>query len=235
MKESQDLTLLFLPGAGGTASKWRRVKERAGAYRSVFADLPAHGSNQDPVLRSIEQHAEYFRERITEKTVVIGHSMGGLIGIELAAGHPQVVGLVLAASHYRLPVDRKLFDKLDAGVYPDGLFYASYSKKTDPALLEEERRELNRVSLETTTADYRCCDAYTNGKDRLSKLGKPVLAIYGAEDRMLPKAAIDEMRAVVPQAEVEVIPGAGHFVMLERADRFAESLFAFVRKLSDEE
>lgn len=231
MSGAQEITLLFLPGAGGTASKWRRVKERVQQYRCVFADLPGHGSNEAPPCPTVADYAESLKSLIVGKTIVIGHSMGGLIGLELAATHPDVVGLVLAASHYRLPVDSKVFDKLEGGVFPNGLFYASYSKQVDPQLLEEERSELHLVPLETTLLDYRCCDAYEKGKQRLADFEKPLLAIYGQDDRMLPADARDDLQALVPQAASSVIPDAGHYVMLEAADRFASVLLPFVQQI----
>ncbi len=235
MNEQKETTLLFLPGAGGTASKWRRVRNLMNGYRCVFMDLPGHGLNRNPALRSIRDYSEYFKPLITGKTIVIGHSMGGLIGIELAANHPNVAGLVLAASHYELPVDSKLFDKLETGVYPDGLFYASYSKEVDPDLLEEERRELNNISLKTTIIDYRCCNEYRCGIESLSLLRKPILAIYGEDDRMLPITARDDLKALVPHASIEVIPKAGHYVMLECMDHFAKALLRFVQQVSEKE
>lgn len=235
MDEKNEITLLFLPGAGGTASKWRRVKDLMNGYRCIFADLPGHGLNGDPVLHSIKDYYEYFNPLITGKTIVIGHSMGGLIGIELAVNHPNVVGLVLAGSHYVLPVDSKLFDKLETGVYPDGLFYASYSKEVDPDLLGEERSELNHVPHETVMIDYWCCNEYRYGKESLSLLRKPILAIYGEDDRMLPVTARDDLKALVPHASIEVVPKAGHYVMLEGADHFVKALQRFVRQVSEKE
>ncbi|MEB3103947.1 alpha/beta fold hydrolase [Ferviditalea candida] len=235
MDEKNEITLLFLPGAGGTASKWRRVRDLMNGYRCVFADLPGHGLDANPVLHSIKDYFAYFKPQITGQTIVIGHSMGGLIGIELAVNHPNVLALVLAASHYVLPVDSKLFDKLETGVYPDGLFYASYSKEVDPDLLEEERRELNHVSLETTIIDYRCCNEYRYGSDSLSHLRKPILAIYGEDDRMLLAAARDDLKALVPHASIEVVSKAGHYVMLEGTEHFVKALQRFVRQVSEKE
>ncbi|GGG11355.1 alpha/beta hydrolase [Paenibacillus abyssi] len=201
--------------------------------RCVFMDLPAHGSNDAPMMHTIKDHANYLKPLITDKTIVIGHSMGGLIGIELAANHPKVVGLVLAASHYVLPVDSTLFDKLESGVYPNGLFYASYSKEADKALLEEERSELSIVPLETTIIDYRCCNDYGNGKECLSHIQKPILAIYGQDDRMLPSKASEELKRLAPHAVTEVIPQAGHYVMLERSEHFVNALLQFVQHISE--
>jgi pimeloyl-ACP methyl ester carboxylesterase len=235
MMEKQDVALLFLPGAGGTAAKWRRVNRYFSRYPCIFADLPGHGANEAAVLKSIAEHAAHFSPLITRNTIVIGHSMGGLIALELAASHPRVIGLVLAASHYALPVDAKLFDKLASGVYPDGLFYASYSKKADPGLLAEERGQIDDVPLQTTIIDYRCCNEYQEGIAALSKLRKPILAIYGADDRMLPSAAKEELSRAAPHAEIETIPDAGHYPMLEQAEQFANILLRFVQRVTEKE
>ncbi len=226
---------LFIHGAGGTASKWRRTTSILGGIPWQVVDLPGHGEARDaaaPDQVSIEWYAEALVSRIEEEVILVGHSMGGLISLELAARTPNVVGLVLAASHVRLPVHPKILDQLAQGTFPESLFHASYSKTVAPELLAEERQELTMNSSEVTLADFRSCDQYSQGAARLRQLNIPVLAIYGAEDRLLPPGAAEELRGICPRVQTVTIEGAGHYVMLEQPQVFVEAIVQFQESLT---
>ncbi|OUM84690.1 MAG: hypothetical protein BAA01_06030 [Bacillus thermozeamaize] len=224
----------FIHGAGGTARKWRRTTARLQGIPWQTVDLPGHGEARDaaaPDQVSIEWYAEALASRIEEAVILVGHSMGGLISLELAARTPNVVGVILAASHVRLPVHPKILDQLAQGTFPESLFLASYSKTVDPELLAEERQELAINPPEMTLADFRSCDRYSQGAERLRQLNIPVLAVYGAEDRLLPPGAEAELRSIRPDVQTAAIDGAGHYVMLEQPQAFVEAMLQFRESL----
>lgn len=217
---------LFLHGAYGSKDKWRELKKELPDFQADFIDLQGHGGNKEPIPDSIEQYANQLECMIDEDVIVVGHSMGGLIGIELASRTPYVKGLVLAASHYRLPVHPKFLQSLAEGHYPDKFFYAAYGKQVDPDLLEEEKKQHDEGAIQTALADFTSCNEY-NGKPTLASLKVPVLAIYGDEDRMIPANSREKLAVVYPKAELEIIDGAGHYVILEKPKAFADALRRF--------
>lgn len=88
--------IVLLHGLMGRATTWWRTARWLTAYgRVVGLDARAHGRNPHRVRCDTERFAEDVAERITElelgPAVVIGHSMGGLHGIALAAAHPDLV------------------------------------------------------------------------------------------------------------------------------------------------
>lgn len=218
----------FIHGAGGTARKWRRTTAALHDVPWQAVDLPGHGGNKDGnVLSSIEAYADALAPMLTEEVIVVGHSMGGLIALELALRSPQVVGVVLAASHVRLPVHPKILTQLAAGDFPESLFRASYSKAVDESILAEERQELSIHPTSVTHADFLNCDRYRQGPETIRKLKVPVLAIYGADDRLLPPNAEQELLQLKPDAQVVTISEAGHYVMLEQPTAFVEAICRF--------
>lgn len=221
---------LFLHGACGSKSKWRELKDHLGDLDADFVDLPGHGDDSDDVPASIEEYAEAVRQMIDEEVVVVGHSMGGLVGLELAARDERVKGLVLAASHYRLPVHPSFLQKLAEGDYPDKFFYAAYGKNPPAQLLAEEKSQHDAVPVETAHKDFSSCNNY-NGKQALSQLDIPILVVYGAEDRMIPLDSKEKLLAVRPNAETVTIEGAGHYVMLEKPRAFADALIDFAKEV----
>ncbi|QQE77582.1 alpha/beta fold hydrolase [Alicyclobacillus sp. SO9] len=224
------LPFLFIHGAGGTKSKWRFVRERLPESDGLYIDLPGHGVETGAAKESIRAYAEALSEQIHQDVVIVGHSMGGLIGIELAARNPHVKGLIMVASHYRLPVHEKILSRLRDGEFPNSLFNASYRKNADRKLIEDERTEITLVSTEITLSDYECCNRYDDGKATLSKLTLPVHVLYGSEDKLLPPLSKDEMLAANSRVRTWVIPSAAHYVMLERPDETV----SYIRSIRDE-
>ncbi|MBM7649663.1 pimeloyl-ACP methyl ester carboxylesterase [Bacillus ectoiniformans] len=224
-----EMKLLFIHGAGGTKSKWRAIAQYMDTAGSQMIDLPGHGENECNVITSVQDYAAYLDRTIQEDTVVIGHSMGGLIALELAARNQKVKGVVLAASFYELPVHEKMLQRLASGEFPNSLFLASYSKETSEKLLEEERQELDKCPIEIAYADFKICDQYKEGKETIASLSIPVCAILGEEDRLLPPNAAEALQAVCPDLNLVRIPASGHYIMLEQPEMFAKELMDFVQ------
>ncbi|QQK77785.1 alpha/beta hydrolase [Salicibibacter cibarius] len=223
-------TFLFIHGSGGTARKWRMQRESLNKIRSTFIDLPGHGENKDQLKTTIESCADWVAEKIDEEVIVVGHSMGGLIGIELAARNSKVKGLVLVACHYKLPVNPKVLEKLSKGVFPESFFYAAYSKQVDPSLIAEEKGEIKINAVGVRKTDLEACDRYTKGKDIVSTLNIPMFAVYGSEDKMIPKDANQKLEALNPKIKTKVITNSGHNVMLEQPKLFNEMIISFRKK-----
>lgn len=222
------MKLLFIHGAGGTKSKWRKIEHLLMDDNYEVIDLPGHGKNEYNAITSIQDYAAYMNEHVKEDTIVVGHSMGGLIALELAARNNNVRGIVLAASFYELPVHEKILAKLSGGEFPPSLFHASYSKETSPELIEEEKKELDLVPVGVSYADFRATNIYKEGEETLASLKIPVCAILGEQDRLLPPGAEEALKKVRGDMKISVINGSGHYVMVEKPEEFVEKLQVFV-------
>lgn len=223
------LPFLFIHGAGGTKNKWRTLASLHS--ESTFIDLPGHGGNHAEQCETIEDYANQVSSGITEDCIVVGHSMGGLIAIELAALNPKVKGIVLAASSYTLPVHPKIIATLAEGTFPDNLFRASYAKGVNPKLLEEEQKELKASPTEVARKDFIACDRYKAGEDRLKQLHIPILALVGDEDRLIPPDTRNILKRLNPNVDIVTIVGAGHYVALEKPEEFTREISQFKQKL----
>lgn len=220
---------LFIHGAGCTKSKWRTLLPYFPENQVNVIDLPGRGSSEEDLVTTIEAHAEILSKQLEEETIVVGHSMGGLIGLELAARNEKVKGLVLLASFYELPVHPKLLESFDQGVFPDSIFYASYTKGIPPSLLETEKREKETADMQVVRTDFHACHQYRRGQDRLGQLRIPILALYGSDDRLLPKQLAEQLRAVNEGVEVHEIADQRHYLMLERPKEVSERILQFER------
>lgn len=235
MTEESKVSFLFIHGAGGTKNKWRFIHKKMQDNVCQFVDLPGRSDQHKVSASNIESYADLLNEEIKEETIVVGHSMGGLVGIELAGKNSNIRGLILVASHYRLPVHPKILDKLAGGEFPEGLFHASYRENVEKRLLVVEKSEIGLVPLKRTYMDFFACNAYKSGEKTFSELTIPILCIYGKEDRLLPERALKEVKMANPLATVTTIEASGHYVMLEQPDEFADRLLQFKHKVTHPE
>ena len=98
-------TIVFLHGLGGSQATWQLVLgELADCYRLVAIDLPGHGrSSAGDADYSVTGHAAAVAEAMTSMgrkgSVLVGHSLGGAVGLTIALDHPGLVAsLVLINS-----------------------------------------------------------------------------------------------------------------------------------------
>lgn len=65
---------------------------------------------------------------------------------------------------------------------------------------------------------------------KAGELRAPVLVLFGAEDRLLPPPAAERLAKVFPRATLQLLPGAGHFVMEDAPEEVADRLLSFLRE-----
>lgn len=67
--------------------------------------------------------------------------------------------------------------------------------------------------------------------DLLAKIRKPVLITHGADDAVVTLAAVDRHKALLPHAEIDIMPDVGHAPFWDDAAAFNRRLHAFAQKL----
>ena len=110
-------SVLFVHGAGFDHTLWTmpaRYFARQG-LNVIAVDLPGHGLSDGDALTSIETIAAWLDELLAtlniENTAVVGHSMGSLAALALAADYPaRVSRLVLLGTATPMPVSDMLLD-----------------------------------------------------------------------------------------------------------------------------
>jgi pimeloyl-ACP methyl ester carboxylesterase len=99
--------VILIPGLSSTRDVWTATAERLKATHRVhlvqlrgFGE-PAGINASGPVLQPfVAELATYIRDRRLKRTAVIGHSMGGLAALMLAADHPSIAGKVMVVDAF---------------------------------------------------------------------------------------------------------------------------------------
>ena len=72
--------------------------------------------------------------------------------------------------------------------------------------------------------DMRACNAYQRGLEAASEVTAPTLMLHGDADRLTPLRATKPLLAALPNARMDVIPGAGHSLMVEDPNHVLDQL-----------
>jgi pimeloyl-ACP methyl ester carboxylesterase len=234
--EENILPVVLIHGAGGNHLYWPSEIRRLAGFRMYALDLPAHGKSGGRARQSIESYTETviaWLEAIgLHNAVFIGHSMGGAIVQTLALNHPQhVLGLGLIASGARLRVAQQLLD-LSASSRTfynaiDEVIACSFSEGASDKLKELATERMGEVRPSVLHSDFLACDDFDE-RERLSDIQEPTIVICGTEDKMTPLRFSQYLVDNILESRLEVIPDAGHMVMLEKPQEVAQVLTAFL-------
>jgi len=224
---------VFIHGAGGTHKVWRY--QTSAFQKSIAVDLPGHPRGKG--CDTISEYAEFVIQEIVKgkltSPVLVGHSMGGAIGIEIALAHPQLLsGIVLVGSGSRLRVTPVIKDEVtrDYAHAAEVIAEWAYSPTTDAKLKRASVQELLEVPAAVTYGDFQACDRF----DRMSEISRivlPTLIVCGEDDALTPIKYSQYMKDRIPNARLVIIPRAGHSVMLEKPEELNAALRSFISDL----
>jgi pimeloyl-ACP methyl ester carboxylesterase len=207
---------------------------------------------------SLGAHASGVRDLMValgiERATIVGHSLGGGIAMQLAyqfpdrcerlvlvaSGglgkevHPWLRALALPAAEYVLPlllaaplhkvVGSAVSIANRVGLRPDPLLeeiWDSWRRLTDA--------RAQRAFVHTVRSVIDIAGQRVSARDRLYLAGGvPTLIVWGDRDPIIPVEHAHIGHELIPGSRLEIFEGAGHFVPIQRAERFVEVLGDFI-------
>jgi pimeloyl-ACP methyl ester carboxylesterase len=252
--------VVLIPGLASSASVWDGLVPRLQRDHRVhvvqvagFAGTPAGGNASGPVLQPLaDDLAAYVEREHLAAPAIIGHSMGGLLGLMLAEQHPDDVGRLLvvdALPFYGLlsgpdmtverftPGAAKMRDSILAGGQ-DGFVAGEPGvmrrlvKSTGDAAQAAVQAAV--ASDHDVVARAMYDDATTDVRPGLGAIQAPVTLIYPWDETMgIPSQRTDQLYraayASLPSLKYVRIDGSYHFVMIDRPDAFLRAVDTFLR------
>jgi 4,5:9,10-diseco-3-hydroxy-5,9,17-trioxoandrosta-1(10),2-diene-4-oate hydrolase len=250
--------LVFIHGLSGSWQNWlEQLPVFAREHRVIAFDLPGFGASDISAQKiSISGYGRFVNALLDELGVgsaaVVGNSMGGFIGIELAIRFPERVERLVLVSAAGLSIEYLRIERALAllGVVENRLAaYTGWLASRSDALARRPRaRQLifgivathpERLPGPLVAEQVRgsgkpgfvpALDALTDYpiRDRLGEIACPTLIVWGAEDKLVPARDADEFARLIPNSRKVVWPDTGHVAMLERPAAFNALLDAFL-------
>jgi pimeloyl-ACP methyl ester carboxylesterase len=174
------------------------------------------------------------------QAVLCGLSMGGYVLFELLRRAPQrVAGLVLCDTRAEADSPEAMSAREAAmalvGTGRRAEFLGGFSPRlVAPAALAGAAFRGLLESMGEAVSDEGLLAALEALRDRpdsrplLPNIQVPVLVLVGEEDGVTPPALAESMHRAIPGSRLEVIPGAGHLVPMERPAAFTGALRRFL-------
>jgi pimeloyl-ACP methyl ester carboxylesterase len=239
--------VVFVHGAMHDHSCWTLLARWFAHHgHAVLAvDLPGHGQSEGPPPASVEAAAGWVLALLdaagVQQATVVGHSMGSLIGLEMAAQAPaRITQLAMLATAYPMKVSEallstareaplKAIDMVNAFSLSSTACKPSYPGPgmwlhgSNRALMRRTQAAAERtLGLNLFAHDFSVCDRYAHGLEATAAVRCPVTLVLGTRDQMtLPKAAREIAAAL--KARVVMLP-AGHTLMAEVPDAVLNAL-----------
>jgi pimeloyl-ACP methyl ester carboxylesterase len=240
-ERGQGVPLLYFHGGGGIALDLPFLDRLAKVRRVIAPSHPGFGKSSLPDwLDSIDDIAHVYLELMDRMSLtrvdVLGFSIGGWIAADLACKVPaRIVRLALIG-----PVGVKTgpADKLDVpdvfALPADQLdrlrFHDPRKNPTNLATMSEE--ELNIVARNRETLALLTWEPYMHNpklNHRLHRATMPTLFMRGASDGIVSAEYLARYAKLLPKAQVETIPEAGHLPHVEQLEATAAKVLGFLK------
>lgn len=230
--------VFFLHGFGGEARHWAPLLRELGGIAAVAVDLPGHGTNAGTPL---DIPAPVLDADLADLTatlggpggmVVAGHSLGALVALRLAIAAPhRVRGLILLTTGFPFRVHPELAGHLSRGA-PDLEFLAGALRRpSDAAALQLVGEGFRRMRPASQPAAVWGIGAGGTDIGDLRRVSVPVLVIVAGKDVVTSPRKGRALAAALPDAELVVLPDAGHYVHVEDPALIAGHLRDFLARL----
>ena len=244
--------LVFLPGLGSDCSLWKKTIQLLSSHFKIYAfSFPLYGSKKSGhtyTLRSLPHLLEKFISYFSiDRPILIGHSLGSLVGLEFARLHPHRVSkLVLISSpltdhSHPLPLSwqtsvdfalssPRLSDTIQHLLLQDKSLLSHLANiLTTKLALGSQDTLINMLRHFPIKNLARCYHDlfHMNFSYLTSRVHSPLLFVYGLYDHTLLEFHGTDLYPRFPRAEIIALH-CSHFIPRERPHELTQAIFGFI-------
>lgn len=249
--------VVFIPGLTSSREVWNTTADALDETHRVhlvqvngFAGTPAAGNADGLVSAPVaEEIARYIAENNIERPAIIGHSMGGTIGMMLAARHPDAVGKLMVVDMFPFmgamfggqtadavrPVADQIRGQMIAappgstGGMIEQMIATMTNTESARPVLAQHARESNRTTVANAFHEL----IVTDLRPELSDIRAPVTVLYVIPPQapVTPEQYVGYMEmsyATLPNKRIVRIDDSYHFIMIDAFDRFMNEVNTFL-------
>jgi pimeloyl-ACP methyl ester carboxylesterase len=184
--------------------------------------------------------------QITEQVVLGGLSMGGYVALSLMARYPRRVrGLMLMdtraaadspeAARNREELARRVDSEGHAGAVADAMvprLFSEFTRTNRPGLIGPMREVMEKTPARAVAGALRGMARRLDRTAELPQIDVPTLVLVGADDVITPSDESRRMAEAIPNAQLVVVPHAGHLAPLENPAVANAAILGFLEGLA---
>jgi non-heme chloroperoxidase len=231
----------------GTRATWASVAERLvlDGHRVVLYDQRGHGgsTNADapPSILALGHDLRAVLDATESRDVLlVGHSMGGMSVMSYAAEHPdhfagRVLGVVFVATAARVlgrPIPGRIIERAlgddrqewtRRGRVGRALVRGSLGQRARRSHIEQTLESFASTSG-VARAGFLAAMAAMDQRVALAGITVPATVVVGTRDLLTPARLGRQLADALPDAELVVLPGAGHMLPLEEPEQVVDAI-----------
>jgi pimeloyl-ACP methyl ester carboxylesterase len=249
-KKGEGPTLVLLHGWPLDGREWRRqIDGLSDEFTVVAWDALGSGRSSDPpetfrLPDWADCLAAFIEALELGRPHVAGLSWGGGLALELHRRHPTVLRTLILASAYAgwagpLPpevVEQRLQlmlrnSELPPDQWAPALIETLVTKKATADMVDELSSMITEFHPAATRVAMRAF-AEADLRDVLPRIDVPTLLLCGEEDMRAPRHVWEALHSGIRGSKLVLIPGVGHVIDIEAAERFNAEVRAFLRTQS---
>ncbi len=228
-------TLVMIHGAGGHSQVWQtQTHLLKGSLNTLALDLPGYGESVGEAKSDLDGYAEWLIEGLKaifrDPPFLMGHSMGGAIVQKAALLGPDLIkGIILVGTGPRLQVAPMFLEGL-RGYFEetvDTIIGFAYAPGADSLLIEEGAKLMKEAGSSVVYGDFSACNRF-DVRNEVGAIKLPCLILCGDEDKLTPPALSKKLNESIEGSRLEIVPSAGHMVMIENYKAFNDCVLDFI-------
>jgi proline-specific peptidase len=251
-------SLLFLHGLGGTWKDWaENLPAFAATYQVMAIDFPGFGDSDKPEVKySIEWFTHivesFLREKKLKRVNVIGHSMGGLVALDLAARLnsrvkklvvTDAVGIGDKSEFISYAMTKKIMGPETRWESFEGFLRDEFRAMVN-SFIKDQKPKTAREFFESVPKNPFTGNPFLpmtpnvqmtasiidfDIRPKLASIRQPTLILWGAKDPVAPPQDASFLQKEIPSSTLVLFPNSGHSPMMENPSLFNQELERFLQ------
>lgn len=237
--DSHRPAVVLVHGAGYDHRCWPLEIRRLTGWRVLAVDLPGHGRSINRPRQSVAAYARDLADFLGElglfRVVLVGHSLGAAVVLQLALEQPDLLaglGLISASAHLSPPPSLVDYFSNPLTIQLGILLFQqwAFSPQTHPSEVEAAVEPLRGARPATLAGDWQAF-AHFELEGSLSQIAAPAWVSVGGDDRLAPLPCAHFLSVHLPVARLQVIANAGHMLPVEQPAALTAGLRTFLADL----
>jgi (E)-2-((N-methylformamido)methylene)succinate hydrolase len=233
-------SIVLIHGVGLRAEAWNaQITALSQWYRVQAVDMPGHGESDGADLQSLAEFTDAIAAGIDFPALVMGHSMGAMIALDLASRYRSLVtGVVALNAIFQRSAEaaqavQARASELDGQTVadPSGAIQRWFGvvKSAEADACQTWLTEVNPAAYQSA---YRIF-AHEDGPapDRLAQLDCPALFLTGSDEPNSTPLMSKKMAALCPAGEAQIIADAAHMMPMTHPNEVNNALQAFAQRV----